>query len=320
METTSKDAPALRADDARLLALGRQRRRERLLVPVAPRQPLLPEGVRLGRVRGRRQGRRRGGEALTTRRAAPTELDPRQGHPGTDFLWSDGRLVDAWPATPGENEYSRVRRSNIETLLIGGALDFATPPQIARKELLPYLPNGRQVVLPGFGHTDSFWADQPEAGTRLINTFLASGRVDDSLYKPQKVDFTPEVSDASLGKGFAGTMVGLGLITVLSLLWLPRRVHKRGRFGRKSSATLRSLYPIVLGLGGWFAGVLIVIDDDAHRAARRRAARDALGRPADRAGHLLRLGQPRLVRQDEDRGIRGGDQRARSPAPGSGST
>jgi uncharacterized membrane protein YdfJ with MMPL/SSD domain/pimeloyl-ACP methyl ester carboxylesterase len=182
-----------------------------------------------------------------------------KGQPGTDFLWSGGRLVDAWPATAGENEYSRVRRSDVETLLIGGALDFATPPQVATRELLPYLPNGRQVVLPGFGHTDSFWADQRQAGTRLINTFLDSGRVDTSLYKPQKVDFTPEVSDASLGKGFAGTMVGLGLLTVLSLLWLPRRVHKRGRFGRKSSAALRSLYPILLGLGGWFAGLLIVI-------------------------------------------------------------
>jgi hypothetical protein len=36
-------------------------------------------------------------------------------------------------------------------------------------------------------------------------------------------------------------------------------VHKRGRFGRKAGAALRSLYPIMLGLGGWFLGVLIVI-------------------------------------------------------------
>jgi hypothetical protein len=182
-----------------------------------------------------------------------------KGQPGTDFLWSGGRLIDSWPDTAGENEYSRVRRSDVETLLIGGALDFATPPQIATKELLPYLPRGRQVVLPGFGHTDSFWADQPAAGTRLINTFLDSGRVDTSLYRPQKIDFTPEVSDASLGKGFAGTMAGLGLLSVLSLIWMSRRVHRRGRFGRKSSVMLRSLYPIVLGLGGWFAALLIVV-------------------------------------------------------------
>jgi len=182
-----------------------------------------------------------------------------KGHPGTDFLWSGGRLVDSWPATPGEDEYGRVRSSQVPTLLVGGALDFATPPQVATRELLPYLPNGRQVVLPGFGHTDSFWTDQAQAGTHLINAFLDSGRVDTSLYRPQKIDFTPEISDASLGKGFAGTMAGLGLLTILSLVWMPRRVHKRGHFGRKSSAMLRSVYPILLGLGGWFAALLIVI-------------------------------------------------------------
>jgi hypothetical protein len=182
------------------------------------------------------------------------------GHPGTDFLWSGGRLVDSWPSVPGENEYSRMRTSQVDTLLIGGALDFATPPQIAANELLPYLPNARQVVLPGYGHTNSFWADQPRAGTRLINTFLDSGRVDTSLYKPQKVDFSPEVSDAALGKGFAGTMVGLGLLTVLSLLWwMPRRVHKHAHFGRTSRVMLRSLYPIVLGVGGWFGALLLAV-------------------------------------------------------------
>jgi hypothetical protein len=101
--------------------------------------------------------------------------------------------------------------------------------------------------------------EQPEAGTHLINTYLASGKVDDSLYSPQPVDFTPEVTQTALAKGIAGAMIGLALLTVISLLWMARRVRKRGGYGRKASATLRSLYPIVLGLGGWFLGVLIVI-------------------------------------------------------------
>jgi hypothetical protein len=54
-------------------------------------------------------------------------------------------------------------------------------------------------------------------------------------------------------------MVGLALLTVLSLLWMSRRVHWQGRFGRKASATLRTVYPVVLGLGGWFLGVLVVM-------------------------------------------------------------
>ncbi|MGZ8696605.1 MAG: hypothetical protein ACXWZ1_04555, partial [Gaiellaceae bacterium] len=44
-----------------------------------------------------------------------------------------------------------------------------------------------------------------------------------------------------------------------SLLWLPLRVRRRGAFGRRASGALRSLHALLLGLGGWFAGVLIVL-------------------------------------------------------------
>jgi hypothetical protein len=46
---------------------------------------------------------------------------------------------------------------------------------------------------------------------------------------------------------------------VLSLILMARRVHKRGHFGSKASAVLRSAYPMVLGLGGWLLGALIVL-------------------------------------------------------------
>jgi len=176
---------------------------------------------------------------------------------GTAFGWGEGRMVDAWPSTPDDNAYSEVRTSNVETLLIGGELDLATPPQWATRDLLPQLPNGRQVVLPGFGHSTSFWFDQQDAGTHLVNTFLDTGQVDDSRYDPQRVDFTPEVTQAALGKGIGGGMVGLAALTVLSLLWMALR--RKPHFGRKKSVLMRSLYPIVLGLGGWFVGVLLVI-------------------------------------------------------------
>jgi pimeloyl-ACP methyl ester carboxylesterase len=175
----------------------------------------------------------------------------------TAFGWGEGGMVDAWPSTPDDDAYGKVRTSNVETLLIGGELDIATPPQWATRDLLPHLPNGQQVVLPGFGHSDSFWLDQQDAGTHLVNTFLDTGQADDSRYEPQPVDFTPEVTQASLGKGLGGGMVGLAALTVLTLLWMA--VRRTPRFGRRRSVLMRSLYPIVLGLGGWFAGVLLVM-------------------------------------------------------------
>jgi pimeloyl-ACP methyl ester carboxylesterase len=178
---------------------------------------------------------------------------------GTAFAWGGGRMADAWPTAADENAYSQVLTSQVETLLIGGELDTSTPPQVTARELLPYLPNGHQVVVDGVGHTASFFAVQPEAGSRLINTFFDSGQVDDSLYRPEQVGFTPGITLTALAKILLGVMLGLALLTVLSMLWIARRVQKRGGFGHNASAALRSASPAVLGLGGWCLGALVVL-------------------------------------------------------------
>jgi pimeloyl-ACP methyl ester carboxylesterase len=183
----------------------------------------------------------------------------RLGYAATAFAWGGGRMADAWPASPDETAYSRMQTSTVPTLMIGGALDLSTPLQNARDELLPYLRNGRQVVLPGFGHSGSFWHDQPQAGTHLVTTFLDSGRIDDSRYRPQKVDFTPTVTLPTLAKGIAAGLVVLPLLVAILLLGMARRLHHRGSFGPVASAALRTVVPVVLGLGGWLLGVLLAI-------------------------------------------------------------
>jgi pimeloyl-ACP methyl ester carboxylesterase len=181
------------------------------------------------------------------------------GYKATSFMWGGGLLADAWPAAAETRKYDRVRRSNVETLLVGGELDITTPPQIATKQLLPYLPNGREIVLPAIGHNVSFWHEQPEAGTHLLNTYFDTGRVDDSRYGPQAVDFTPSLSFGGVAKIIVAAMLSLAALTVFSLALMARRLARRGAYGRKASAVLRSVYPVVLGLGGWFLGVLIVL-------------------------------------------------------------
>jgi pimeloyl-ACP methyl ester carboxylesterase len=180
------------------------------------------------------------------------------GAPGTDLIWAGGRLLDSWPASPDENEYTRVRDSKVQSLLIGGELDFATPPQNARRALLPHLPNGHEVVLSGLGHTDDFWSYEPAASSHLINAYLDSGRVDTSRYTPARVDFTPSFSQGSIAKIVLGVMLAFAAVAALSLVWMPLRV-RRGPYGRKAGAALRSAYPLLLGLGGWFVAVLIVL-------------------------------------------------------------
>ena len=181
------------------------------------------------------------------------------GSPGTDLIWVGGKLLDAWPASPDENEYAGVRDSKVETLLINGELDFATPPQWAKRDLLPHLPNGHELVLRNTGHTGDFWASEPDRGTRLITTYLDTGRVDRSLATRKPVDFSPTVGHGGIAEIALGVMLGLGALAALSLLLMWLRVRWRGGFGRKGSAVFRSLYPVVLGLGGWFVGALVVL-------------------------------------------------------------
>ena len=184
---------------------------------------------------------------------------PPLGSPLGDVIWAGGRLLDAWPANPDERQYDRVRDSRVPTLLVGGALDFATPPQNATREVLPHLPNGHQVVLPHLGHTDDFWTYEQDASTRLVEAYLGSGRVDTSRYTVNTIDFTPSVSHGAIAEIVLGVLLGLSALTVLALLWLGGRLLRGATFGRKGSVAVRSLLPLVVGLGGWCIGVLVVL-------------------------------------------------------------
>jgi len=182
------------------------------------------------------------------------------GNPLGEFLWGAGGMAHAWPANPGENQYTSVQNSNVPTLLIGGTLDFETPAQNATKELLPHLSNGHQVILSGLGHADDFFSYEPKASTQLLTTFYATGQVDTSRYTPNVVSFTSVGnSQASIAKDILGAMIGVALLAVIWLVVLAIRIRRRGGTGRKTGAWIRSAGPIVFGLGGWFLGELLVL-------------------------------------------------------------
>jgi len=181
------------------------------------------------------------------------------GNPLAEFLWGAGGLVHAWPASPGEDQYTSVQNSNVPTLLIGGTLDFETPAQNATKELLPHLPNGYQVILSGLGHADDFFYYEPSASTHLLTTFYDTGRVDTSRYTPNVVSFATSPTQAAIAKDILAFMIGLAGLAALSLLWVALRVRKLGAAGRKTSVATRTIVPLVLGLGGWLGAALVVL-------------------------------------------------------------
>jgi pimeloyl-ACP methyl ester carboxylesterase len=135
-----------------------------------------------------------------------------------------------WPITAIPDEYRRLERSRIPTLIVNGNHDFATPLEFAH-ELLPYLRNGNLVELKEMGHTDDVIYLQHHAFTELATGFFGTGEIDASGFSYEPADFTVETSfrepieEEMLRYG----LIGVGALAVLfvgALAFFQRRRPK----------------------------------------------------------------------------------------------
>ncbi|MBP9195445.1 MAG: alpha/beta fold hydrolase [Saprospiraceae bacterium] len=97
-----------------------------------------------------------------------------------------------WDMIPIPSAYQKCRQSNTETLIISGDLDHRTPPEIVDKELMPFLTNGRHIVLKNCSHIDILSVVMKNE--TFIEQYFEMGEiVETSLVVPEKVDFTPKI-------------------------------------------------------------------------------------------------------------------------------
>jgi pimeloyl-ACP methyl ester carboxylesterase len=143
------------------------------------------------------------------------DLDPPDsilGSPLSLLVWAGA--AQGWPDLRMAEELRHVHRSAVETLLVSGSVDFASPAETATRELLPSLSKGRQVILRERGHTGDFWGLQREAAERLLTSFYDTGVADDSLYTYLPMDFKPSKRFPVLAKQLLGA--GVSLIVLLA--------------------------------------------------------------------------------------------------------
>lgn len=120
------------------------------------------------------------------------EMDPPGsilGSPAAKLLWGTASR-GGWPMRVIAPEYCRNDSTEVEALVLMGNLDFSSPHEYVRDELMPYLKRGRLVVLSEMGHTDVARL-QHEAFYHLASRFFAEGAVDTSRFVYKKIDFTP---------------------------------------------------------------------------------------------------------------------------------
>jgi len=169
-----------------------------------------------------------------------TEMDPPDailGSPGSLLYFGPTTALNPWPAAPIPEELRRVRPSKVETLLVGGNLDFSTPAEAATKELLPYLSHGNQVVLSDMGHLEY---NQPEVFEKLVVGFYDTGKADASAFIHAPMDFHVTWRLPTLAKlALAG---GLCLVLLAgSLTWLLFRCLRRKKFAKNNAKEHRGL-------------------------------------------------------------------------------
>jgi pimeloyl-ACP methyl ester carboxylesterase len=109
--------------------------------------------------------------------------------------------ISSWDHVSIPEEYKKVRMSQTETLLVGSNLDVSTPPENATKELLPFLPNGRQVVLKNMSHQDVS-SLQADSYRKFVANYFDTGEVNEELFKYDEMNFEPARRFSSLAKWY----------------------------------------------------------------------------------------------------------------------
>lgn len=104
-----------------------------------------------------------------------------------------------------------LKNSDVETLILSGSVDFATPA-VYGKEFLPYLKNGRQIIISEAGHVGDIRYLQLDAIKSLITNYINKGIVDTSRLKYIPMNFNvswgfPKIAKAAIGL--------VGLVTLL---------------------------------------------------------------------------------------------------------
>jgi hypothetical protein len=157
------------------------------------------------------------------------------GSPMGKLLWGPF-LYCRWPTRQLPVEFRKPRLSGVETLLLSGSADFSTPPEFATKELLPYLKNGRQIVLSEYGHVNDMWYINIENTRLILTSFYRTGVPNASMISYMPMDFGVRWGFPMIAKLALGVVAFLVLALVALVAWLTKR-HRRSNRRRRQTRT-----------------------------------------------------------------------------------
>ncbi|NHM06188.1 alpha/beta hydrolase [Flavobacterium sp. CYK-4] len=117
------------------------------------------------------------------------EAESTLGSAYSKFLW--GAMPEILKSISIPREYKNIRKTPTETLVISGSLDISTPSDYATNELMPFLINGKQVVLENSSHADLI-NKQIENYRKTVASYFDSGILRDNAFDRDQVEFKPK--------------------------------------------------------------------------------------------------------------------------------
>jgi len=145
------------------------------------------------------------------------------GSPLNTIFW--GPLLYAQiPLQPIPKELRILRSSDVETLLLSGSLDFSDPPQYATQELLPYLRNGKQIILSEYGHVGDLLYLRKGSSGRILASYFNTGIPDTSGVAYIPMDFEVKWSLPSITKTLLVTGIIVAAGVTAGLIWIAQKV------------------------------------------------------------------------------------------------
>lgn len=148
------------------------------------------------------------------------------GSPLSRLLWGPAPY-SSWPTELLPEQFRKPQRSDVQTLILSGSVDFSTPAEIATDELLPYLNNGKQVTLSECGHFNDLLFAQPENSRLLLTSFFKTGVPNTSKNSYLAMDFNVAWGFPAVAKLAVAAIVILGIALVGVVVWIARKYLKR---------------------------------------------------------------------------------------------
>ena len=147
------------------------------------------------------------------------------GAPFNEMLWKHLKY-GSFPIQMIPDPLQTLRNLDTETLIISGSVDFSTPPQYV-KEFLPYLKNGKQIILSEFGHVGDLRYLRQSMSDRIITDYFNSGIVNESSIEYVPMNFQVSWGFPLIAKVSLVVVFVLIIILMLLAVWLIRKIRLR---------------------------------------------------------------------------------------------